>query len=94
MFQHDMGPIGCASNPVSNQSPGNWQPERAGWCPGMEVPIRLDEFASPMAGNTFGFKYDYEDWTSDGGNGNAFYATSTFVVVKSDTPITKPNVTL
>lgn len=94
MFQHNMGPIGCASNPVSNQSPGNWQPDRAGWCPGMEVPIRIDEFSSSMAGSTFAFKYDYEDWTSNGGNGNAFYATSVFVVVKSDTPITKPNVTM
>ena len=23
-YQHNMGPIGCAANPVSNQSPGNW----------------------------------------------------------------------
>ena len=90
MFQHDLGPIGCASNPVSNQSPGNWQPDRAGWCPGMVVPVRTDQFASSMAASTFSFEYDYEDWTSNGGNGNAYYATSTFVVVKSTTPITKP----
>jgi len=92
MFSHYLGPIGCASNPVSNQSPGNWQPDRAGWCPGMVVPERIDDFSSSMAGNSFTFEYDYEDWVNDGGNGNAFYATSTFVVVKSNTPINKPAV--
>jgi len=96
MFQHDMGPIGCASNPVSPQS-GNWSPDRAGWCPGMAVPVRIDVFSSSMSGATFNFEYDYEDWTSDGGNtsgqGGAYYATSTFVVVKSNSPIVKPTVT-
>lgn len=89
-FQHYMGAIGCASNPISNQSPGNWQPNRAGWCPGMEVPTRIDTFLSTMAGSMFTFEYDYEDWTNDMGNGDAYYATSTYVVVKSNTPITKP----
>lgn len=89
-FQHYLAPLGCASNPVNNQEPGNWQPSRAGWCPGMVVPVRLDGFASPMAGSTFTFEYDYEDWVTDGANGSAYYATSTFVVVKSNTPITKP----
>ena len=42
-FQHYMGPIGCASNPVSPQN-GNWEPDRAGWCPGMEVPLRINKF--------------------------------------------------
>jgi len=97
MFQHDLGPIGCASNPVSPQN-GNWQPDRAGWCPGMAVPVRIDEFDTAMAGNTFGFKYDFEDWTNDlqstASNIHAYYAISTFVIVKSDTPIAKPNVTL
>lgn len=92
MFQHNMGPIGCASNPISNQNPGNWVPDRAGWCPGMVVPERLDQLSPSMAGNSFSFEYDYEDWVTDGGNGNAFYATSTFVVVKSNTPIAKPMV--
>lgn len=89
-FQHDLAPLGCASNPVSNQAPGNWQPDRAGWCPGMVVPARIDQFSSAMGGNMFTFEYDYEDWVNDGENGNAFYATSTFVVVKSNTPINKP----
>jgi len=91
-FQHYMGPLGCASNPVSNQSPGNWTPDRAGWCPGMGVPTRIDAFSSSMAGSVFTFEYDYEDWVNDMGNGNAYYATSTYVVVKSSTPITKPTV--
>lgn len=90
MFQHNMGPIGCASNPINNQSPGNWIPDRAGWCPGMVVPPRLNLFSSNMAGSSFSFEYDYANWVSNGGNGNAFYATSTFVVVKSSTPISKP----
>ncbi|MGJ8683981.1 MAG: peptide-N-glycosidase F-related protein [Nonlabens sp.] len=89
MFQHDLAPLGCASNPVNNQSPGNWAPDRAGWCPGMEVPTRIDDFATAMAGSTFSFGYDLENWTNDGAS-NAFYAISTFVVVKSDTPISKP----
>jgi len=95
MFQHNMGPIGCASNPVGPQA-GNWTPDRAGWCPGMEVPVRTDVFASSMAGSSFAFEYDYENWTTDGGNtsgqGGAYYATSTYVIVKSNTPITKPTV--
>ena len=92
MFQHNLAPLGCASNPVNNQDPGNWQPDRAGWCPGMVVPARIDNFSSAVAGNTLGFEYDYEDWVNDNANGNAFYATSTFVVVKSNTPIVKPTV--
>ena len=49
-----------------------------------------------MAGKTFGFEYDYENWVSDGGTSSgqngAYYATSTFVVVKSNSPIDKPQV--
>lgn len=91
-FQHNMGPIGCASNPINNQSPGNWTPDRAGWCPGMAVPTRVDIFDSSVAGTTFSFEYDYEDWTNNMQNGRAFYATSTYVVVKSNTAITPPTV--
>lgn len=96
MFQHNMEPIGCASNPVQPQS-GNWTPDRAGWCPGMAVPVRVNQFGSAMNGSTFTFEYDYQDWTADGGStsgtAGAYYATSTFVVVKSSTPIVKPTVT-
>ena len=92
-FQHYMGPIGCASNPINNQNPGNWQPDRAGWCPGMVVPIRLDNIDLNSSGSSFNFEYDFEDWVSDGLGGNAYYATSVYVVVKSSTPITNPIVT-
>jgi len=90
MFQHDLEPLGCASNPISNQSPGNWQPDRAGWCPGMVVPSRIDNLDNSMVGTSFTFEYDYQDWLSDTGGGGAFYATSTYIVVKSNTPIAKP----
>ena len=89
-FQHYMGPIGCASNPVSNQSPGNWMPDRAGWCPGMAVPVRSNDLGTSFNGTSFTFEYDFEDWTSDGQGGNAYYAISTYVVVKSNTEISNP----
>lgn len=89
MFQHDLAPLDCASNPVNNQSPGNWMPDRAGWCPGMEVPTRIDQFTTSVAGSTLNVEYDLEDWintTTD----DAYYPISTFVIVKSDTPISDP----
>ncbi len=92
MFQHNLGPLGCASNPASNQAPGNWTPDRAGWCPGMEVPTRIDSFTSSMAGTTFTFEYGFENWTNTTTD-NSFYPISTFVVVKSDTPISRAVVT-
>lgn len=90
VFQHYMGPIGCAANPINNQNPGNWTPDRAGWCPGMVVPVRKDDLGTTYSGSSFTFEYDLEDWASDGAGGNAFYATSTYVVVKSSTPLTSP----
>lgn len=89
-FTHELNGIGCAANPINNQNPGNWTPDRAGWCPGMVVPVRIDAFTNNMAGSTFTFAYDFEDWTNDMQNGNAYYATSTYVIVKSNTPITAP----
>ncbi len=89
-FDHYLGPIGCASNPINNQSPGNWQPDRAGWCPGMAVPTRVDALGGTVSGSTLNFEYDFEDWTNDMANGSAYYATSTYVVVKSNTVITAP----
>ena len=92
-FQHNLDAIGCASNPINNQNPGNWMPDRAGWCPGMVVPVRTNVMQNSISGSSFTFEYDFEDWTSDGGNGNAFYATSTYVVVKSNSNISQPVVT-
>lgn len=90
-FAHAMNAIGCGENPVNYQK-GNWAPDRAGWCPGMEVPVREDKFSSNMAGKTFTYKYDFQDWTSDG-ESNAYVAISSFVVVKSNTEIIAPVVT-
>lgn len=87
VFEHKLEPIGCASNPINNQSPGNWRGDRAGWCPGMIVPVREDELNNELIGNSFSYEYQFEDWTSNGNGGNAFYAISTFVVVKSNSPI-------
>lgn len=90
-FPHEMKPIGCAKNKVSGQG-GNWQPDRAGWCPGMEVPVRTDEFKTSMAGETLNYEYTFEPWINNGGNGRAFYAISSYIVVKSNTPIERPTV--
>ena len=92
-FQHSLGPIGCSANPINNQNPGNWQPDRAGWCPGMAVPVRTNSLDTSYSGSTISFEYDFEDWTSDGNGGNAFYAISTYVIVKSNSEITAPIVT-
>lgn len=91
-YSHDLSPIGCASNPISNQSPGNWMPDRAGWCPGMAVPVRSNTMPNSMAGSTFSFEYEFENWTNNSGNGDAYYATSTYVIVKSNTAINSPTV--
>lgn len=96
-FEHQMGPLGCSSNVVQPQG-GNWTGDRAGWCPGMVVPVRVNKFSSNMAGNNLTFEYDYQDWVADGGttatgySAGAYYATSVFVIVKSNTPINKPQV--
>ena len=92
-FQHNLGPIGCSANPINNQNPGNWQPDRAGWCPGMAVPVRMNSIDTSYSGSTISFEYDFEDWTSDGNGGNAFYAISTYIIVKSNSEITAPIVT-
>ncbi len=92
-FQHNLGPIGCSANPINNQNPGNWQPDRAGWCPGMAVPVRMNSLDTSYSGSTISFEYDFEDWTSDGNGGNAFYAISNYIIVKSNSEITAPIVT-
>lgn len=92
-FAHEMGPIGCGQNPVQPQN-GNWAPDRAGWCPGMEVPVRTNKLSNPFAGNSFAFEYRFHPWTNNfltsADNKHAYYAISTYVVVKSNEPIEKP----
>ena len=92
-FQHKLEPLGCDSNPINNQAPGNWKPDRAGWCPGMAVPVRLDVLSKTLTGSTFNFEYKFQDWVNNGNNGKAYYAISTFVVVKSNSVIEVPVVT-
>jgi len=46
-----------------------------------------------FSGSTISFEYDFEDWTSDGAGGNAFYAISTYIIVKSNSEITAPIIT-
>ena len=92
-FQHNLGPIGCSANPINNQDPANWEPDRAGWCPGMAVPVRMNSLGTSYSGSTISFEYDFEEWTSDGNGGNAFYAISTYIIVKSNSEITAPIVT-
>jgi hypothetical protein len=93
IFPHQLAPLGCANNPINNQDPGNWKPDRAGWCPGMVVPTRIDVLNNALIPNTFSYEYKFQNWTNNGSNGNAFYAISTFIIAKSNTPINPPVVT-
>jgi len=94
-FSHIMDGPGCDINPVQPQN-GNWAPDRAGWCPGMAVPVRTDILGSSMGGLSFSYEYDFEDWTNDfqtnASNKHAYYAISSFVIVKSNEPIEAPGV--
>ena len=91
-FSHYMGPIGCGNNPISNQG-GNWAPDRAGWCPGMVVPLRLDKFDTDISNTDINFEYYFQPWTNNFvgtpgyNNKNAYNAISTFIVLKSDQEI-------
>lgn len=91
-FTHSLEGLNCAQNPINNQAPGNWKPDRAGWCPGMVVPVRFDNIQKSLFGTNFDFEYQLEDWTNTSTK-EAYYAISSFVVVKSNTPIEKPVVT-
>lgn len=86
-FKHILEPLGCANNIINNQNPGNWKPDRAGWCPGMEVPIRLNMIPKEMFGKTISFEYKFEPWQNNMKGGEAYYAISNFVIVQSNTPI-------
>ena len=87
-FTHVMNGCGCSTNAVHPQG-GNWAPDRAGWCPGMEVPVRTDIFESSVAGTSFSYQYQLVPWTNDfkstADNQHAYYAISSFVVAKSNT---------
>lgn len=89
-YLHKLAGLGCSDNPVNNQAPGNWEPDRAGWCPGMVVPFRFDNIAKEKFGTTFDFEYKFEDYVT---TGEAYYAISTFLVLKSNQPINALQVT-
>ena len=94
-FQHNMKGIGCGNNPINNQA-GNWSPDRAGWCPGMAVPLRIDKFSEDMSNSTFEYDYGFQAWTNnlqtDASNKHAYYAISTFIVLKSNEEISAASV--
>ena len=54
----------------------------------MAVPVRTNSLDPSFSGSVISFEYDFEDWASDGAGGNAFYAISTYIVVKSNSEIT------
>ena len=85
-----MGPLGCASNPINNQG-GNWTGDRAGWCPGMIVPVRIDKFNVDLSNDNIDFEYYFVPWVNNfqysGQNPNAYNAISTFIIIKSDQQI-------
>ena len=89
-FSHNMGPLGCASNPIKNQG-GNWTGNRAGWCPGMIVPVRIDKFNVDLSNDNIDFEYYFVPWVNNfqysGQNPNAYNAISTFIIIKSDQQI-------
>jgi len=93
MFSHVLDGLGCNQNPVRPQN-GNWAPDRAGWCPGMAVPVRTNHMENPMSGQSFTFGYRFEEWTNNfqttASNKHAYYAISSYVVVKSSQPIEAP----
>lgn len=89
-FTHHLQPLGCAGNPVQPQN-GNWSPDRAGWCPGMAVPVRTNVLPAPRAGESFRFAYELQEWTNDfqttAENKHAYYALSSYIIVKSHEPV-------
>lgn len=89
-FTHSLTGLGCEANAIPGQA-GNWKPDRAGWCPGMEVPVRSNKLQDAKAGKTFKFDYKLQSWTnnfqSTADNKHAYYAISTFVVVKANEPV-------
>ena len=62
-FDHELWRDDCGDNPVSTQR-GNWQPSRAGWCPGdVAAPwiVALPEAPSPGVHTV---SYDVADYAN------------------------------
>jgi len=60
----------------------------------MAVPNRIDLLDQSLSGSTFSFDYEFQPWTnnllSTSSNIHAYYALSSFIIVKSNTPVEKP----
>lgn len=86
-FDHYLGPLGCDQNPIDNQAPGNWKPDRAGWCPGMVVAPFINPITGDLKNKTMNFDYVLEPWKANNPENKAFYAISSFIITHSNTPI-------
>ena len=57
----------------------------------MEVPIRIDKFNDDISNTLFDYKYDFQNWNNDlkstANNKHAYYAISSFIVLKSNKEI-------
>jgi hypothetical protein len=61
--EHDLWRDDCAENPISNQR-GNWQPSRAGWCPGDVAPAWVAELPTTSPGaHTLGYDVQAQENT-------------------------------
>ena len=53
----------------------------------MQVPVRTNNLDLSFGGFTISYEYELEDWTSDGNGGDAYYAISTYIILKSNSEI-------
>ena len=60
--EHELWRDDCAQNPVNTQR-GNWQPPRAGWCPGDVAPAWVADLPAPTAG-THTVSYEVQDYVN------------------------------
>ena len=62
-YEHELWRGDCRDNPISNQR-GNWQPSRAGWCPGDVAAPWVVELPPPTPGvHTVAYDVDPEENT-------------------------------
>ncbi|MFO0630221.1 MAG: peptide-N-glycosidase F-related protein [Polyangiales bacterium] len=62
VHEHALWRDNCAENPIRNQR-GNWQPNRAGWCPGDIAAPWIAELRRPRPG-PHTVAYDVDDWVN------------------------------
>jgi hypothetical protein len=63
----------------------------------MEVPLRIDKFTNDISNTSFNYQYDFENWINDlqssASNIHAYYAISSFIVLKSNKEISAALIT-